>query len=86
MSFHVQREPWMTEAKCRGTDPNLFFPDGPGVSNTTITTAKKVCAECPVRLECLEYANRLHIFDGVWGGLSVTERRGYTRKSRRGAA
>jgi WhiB family redox-sensing transcriptional regulator len=37
--------------------------------------AKRICAECPVRQECLEYALRVREPFGIWGGLNETERR-----------
>ncbi len=46
---------WMRTASCRGRPPGEFFPsDGVGVER-----AKKLCVQCPVRLECLEYALEL---------------------------
>ena len=81
MSLHVQREPWMRDAACRDSHPDLFFPEGPGVSNGTIGTAKKICAGCPVTTECLNYALDHHIHDGVWGGMSVRERRDHRKRN-----
>jgi WhiB family transcriptional regulator, redox-sensing transcriptional regulator len=37
--------------------------------------AKQVCAGCPVRRECLEYAVAVDERYGVWGGLTHDERR-----------
>ncbi len=36
--------------------------------------AKRVCAECPLRLECLDEALRLMVRYGIWGGLNRDER------------
>lgn len=56
---------WMRAARCRDQDPNLWFPhDG------DLGPALAVCRECPVRVECLEYALRHRIDYGVWGGVS----------------
>ena len=61
---------WMSSALCRERPPAMFFPsDGVGVQ-----AAKQVCANCPVRAECLEYALANHIEHGVWGGASERER------------
>jgi WhiB family transcriptional regulator, redox-sensing transcriptional regulator len=63
---------WMIRGRCRAVDPALFFPsDGIGVE-----IAQRVCADCPVRAECLEYALANRIEHGVWGGYSE---RGRTR-------
>ena len=69
---------WMFHARCRGINPAEFFPsDGTGVE-----TAQRVCAACPVRSECLEYALVNRIEHGVWGGASERERRRILRRRR----
>jgi WhiB family redox-sensing transcriptional regulator len=40
-----------------------------------------VCAGCPVRERCLDYAIE-HVEIGVWGGTSERERRGMRRTRR----
>lgn len=64
-------EPWMDSALCAQTDPDMFFPE----NGASARPAKKICAECPVREACLEFALRTNVDDGVWGGLSITELR-----------
>jgi len=69
---------WMLAARCREFDPAAFFPsDGVGVDR-----ARRICAECPVRMECLEYALEYRIDHGVWGGASERERRRILRSRR----
>jgi WhiB family redox-sensing transcriptional regulator len=69
---------WMLQAYCRGAAPKEFFPsDGLGVES-----AQKLCAHCPVKLECLEYALEHRIEHGVWGGASERERRRILRRRR----
>lgn len=61
----------MKRAHCVGKSPDVFFPsDGVGVLR-----AQKICANCPVSEECLEYALANHISHGVWGGASERQRR-----------
>ena len=68
--MHEVPEPWTAEARCRTLDPEIFFPtDGLGVQR-----AAAICAECPVREPCLEYAMRNRIPHGVFGGLSERAR------------
>lgn len=56
---------------CNEKDPDIFFPsDGSGVEK-----AKRICAECPVRMECLEYALENKVNHGIWGGASERQRR-----------
>ncbi len=70
---------WMLRARCRGYDASEFFPsDGVGVEQ-----ARKICADCSVRVECLEYALRHRIDHGVWGGCSERERRRILKRRRR---
>lgn len=61
---------WMRHGLCAQTDPEVFFP-GKGTPNRE---AKQVCAECPVRAACLEYALEKRLDYGVWGGMSAKER------------
>lgn len=72
---------WMINALCRGAaDPELWFPvteTGPGAAQ--VAEAKAVCAGCPVREDCLEFALALGLDYGVFGGLSASERRALRR-------
>ena len=73
---------WMRRGNCRDEPPNLFFPsDGAGVD-----VARQLCATCPVKEPCLEYALRNRIDHGVWGGTSERERRRILRQRRLEAA
>ena len=73
---------WMQRWKCREIPPETFFPsDGLGVE-----IARRICAECPVKEPCLEYALRNRIDHGVWGGASERERRRIARRRRLEAA
>lgn len=72
---------WMAEGRCREVAPSVFFPsDGLGVQ-----AAQRICAECPVSEECLEYALENRIDHGVWGGRSERERRRILRARRTAA-
>lgn len=61
---------WMLDALCAETDPEVFFPEV-GQPNTD---AKRVCAACSVRVECLEDALARRDFHGVLGGMSAKQR------------
>ena len=62
---------WMGIGSCRVERPAVFFPsDGVGVD-----VARRICASCPVKEPCLEYALTERIDHGVWGGASERERR-----------
>lgn len=62
---------WMLEARCLDADPEAFFPEKGGSTRE----AKRICAACPVRDECLEFALANDERFGIWGGLSERERR-----------
>lgn len=73
---------WMPRGLCNDRPPSLFFPsDGVGVE-----VAKRICAECPVKEPCREYALFHRIDHGVWGGTSERERRRILRSRRLEAA
>jgi WhiB family redox-sensing transcriptional regulator len=60
---------WMVSAKCRGVDPDLFFPTSTGNgARTAVAAAAVICRGCPVVGECREYARELNVPFGVWGG------------------
>lgn len=67
----VQRDrEWWEQALCAQTDPETFFP----VPGGNPKAAKMICRGCPVRQECLEYAQKHRLAYGIWGGLSHRER------------
>ncbi len=69
---------WMADGLCREYSPETFFPrDGMGV-----IVAQRICAECPVKAPCLEYALSNRVDHGVWGGTSERERRRILRAHR----
>lgn len=74
---------WHSEARCRqpGVDPEIFFPVGEtGPALRLIREAKTLCAQCPVIAQCRDYALRAGEPDGIWGGLTTTERRRVRRR------
>ena len=74
---------WQDAAACRGEDLMLFFgPDGERQPERDIRErkAKAICASCPVRLECLNYAVARPEKYGTWGGLNEDERASERRR------
>lgn len=68
--------PWVRRALCMGADPELFFPDGTGApALRDEARAKAICAGCPVRSDCLEWALGVGEAEGIWGGTTPYERR-----------
>jgi len=68
---------WQADALCAQTDPEAFFPEKGGSTRD----AKRICASCDVRSECLEYALSNDERFGIWGGLSERERRKLKRRA-----
>ncbi|WP_424945202.1 WhiB family transcriptional regulator [Canibacter zhoujuaniae] len=67
---------WQADALCAQTDPEAFFPEKGGSTRE----AKRICEQCEVRAECLEYALANDERFGIWGGLSERERRKLRRQ------
>jgi WhiB family redox-sensing transcriptional regulator len=83
-------EPWRYKAKCRGQDTELWFPPRDKDKYRVIAEiSKAVCygrdgfSECPVRKECLLYADRMDEQHGIWGGMSHRERNALKRKAKK---
>ncbi len=68
----------MDGALCARSDPETWFPGKGG----SAAAAKRVCAACPVRAECLDYALAKPEVDGIWGGLAYAERRAEAQRRR----
>lgn len=69
---------WMANGNCAAQPPSVFFPsDGAGVER-----ARRICADCPMKTPCLEYALTNRVDHGVWGGTSERQRRRILRARR----
>lgn len=93
LAVTANNQRWRRQAVCKpanGHDPEIWFPPSPKPYSTRAEArsatelrlqgearAKALCATCPVRRECLEYANDNDEREGIWGGMTTTER-GYT--------
>lgn len=65
------QHPWIGQAACAGHDPAYWFV----AEQTTYAYARAICANCPVRPDCLDWALRSGEVQGFWGGKSPKERR-----------
>lgn len=65
-------------AACRNADPELFHPAAK--DHQAINAARKVCARCPIRLDCLALALTNPDVQGIWGGLTQTERAAHRKR------
>jgi WhiB family transcriptional regulator, redox-sensing transcriptional regulator len=65
------------QAACNGQQTSVFFDheDTRGEKRATLlAAARTICATCPIRSECLDYAVDSGQQFGVWGGLTAAER------------
>ena len=86
MTVHLDRGHWRRQAVCVGKPSELFFPPSadspPPVAAWSPEPAQAVCAACPVRRDCLEWAVATRQPDGVWGGVEPGELRRLWRRPR----
>lgn len=80
VTLDLPRPPeWQRDALCQDYPPEIFFPDRGGAGCSAGALAKRVCALCPVRDECLAWALDIEraegAMPGVFGGLSDRQRR-----------
>lgn len=75
----MTREPWIDFAACNSIGVDAYF-----VVNEEWNQLRRVCTErCSVRLQCLDFAMRMELGEGVntrfgiFGGFSPTQRKRY---------
>lgn len=74
-------EGWMADAECSrpNVDPELFYlrKYQQALNDRKTKQAKAICHRCSVRLDCLKYSLAHNEKFGIWGGMTVHERRRY---------
>jgi WhiB family redox-sensing transcriptional regulator len=72
-------ESWQIKASCRGPQAAVFFPppqfERKDEKLERESRAKAICAACPVKRDCLDYAVSIREVHGIWGGLNEAERK-----------
>jgi WhiB family redox-sensing transcriptional regulator len=80
VSAHASTDIWQIKAACRGPQAAVFFPppqfERKADRLERERRAKRICTECAVRQECLDYSLQIREPHGIWGGLNEAERRG----------
>lgn len=67
--------PLLPEASCKGIiNPNLFFPESKEQEAKCLPIVRSICAGCPERKECLDYALKEQIPHGIWAGTTPAQR------------
>jgi WhiB family redox-sensing transcriptional regulator len=64
------------EVPCKNF-PSVYFPEDINdrqVRAEAVQVAKRLCGECPIVSDCLEYALFTSQEYGIWGGLTASER------------
>src|SRR5205085_9266773 len=64
------RPTWMAQGACRGMPREWWFPPKGYGAVKHLAAARAICAECPVRPECVAYALEDPSIAGTWGGLT----------------
>jgi len=57
--------------------PEIFFPEDfpeKQLRELSIATAKRLCNQCPIKRDCLEYAIETDQRFGVWAGTTSADR------------
>ena len=62
---------WQEQAACSGADTSEWFPE----RGDNSTLARRICAGCPVKTECLEESLTNGERWGIWGGEGEKKRR-----------
>jgi WhiB family transcriptional regulator, redox-sensing transcriptional regulator len=76
-----QKLMWRQQAACRDYDTDVFFPD----SDADAGPALAICATCPVRDACLEFALTTNHPSCTGGAATETQRRRLRRRRRQAA-
>jgi WhiB family redox-sensing transcriptional regulator len=83
----VGDDSWMDQAACappekdKATLTSVFFSADPMDQHA----AKAICAQCPVREACLEWALANGEWDGIWGGMEGPDLHRLHRRRQRAA-
>ena len=76
MEKRWHRAAWRLGGACLNENSELFFPEGSGLRVAEQErAAKRICGRCLVRQSCLTWALTAPEADGIWGGMTPTERR-----------
>lgn len=65
---------WRLYARCRGMDPEWFFPLTESAESGHVRQVKAVCQACPVLEVCRRDALLHHDVHGIRGGMTGPER------------
>ena len=71
---------WMAHGACATTTiPDAWHPDTSEPTGPEARHALKICAGCPVRTECRDYALARPWLTGIWGATTHQQRHQHRR-------
>jgi WhiB family redox-sensing transcriptional regulator len=70
---------WVDQAACKGMDSTIFFAERGDTSKAR--QARKICATCPVKQPCLQFALDNNEKIGYWGGTTPRQRRSMKQRA-----
>lgn len=71
---------WQKDASCGEYPVEWWYPER-GAPRTFIDRARNICADCPIRIKCLQYALYHNERIGIWGGTTPDERKQLAKTS-----
>jgi WhiB family redox-sensing transcriptional regulator len=75
LRYFIPSLPLLPDASCKGiVNPNLFFPVSKEQEAKCLPIVRSICAGCPERKECLDYALKEEIPYGIWAGTTPAQR------------
>lgn len=75
---HPDDGEWRDDASCKKMGNTMFFQtlhNRDKEVKAIISGVKTICGSCPVQKNCLDFAVRNEIKDGIWGGMTSAERK-----------
>jgi WhiB family redox-sensing transcriptional regulator len=72
----VDQWSWQARGLCRDYPAELFFPEEESRRHRRARedSAKRICLDCPVMVECRRHALSIPEVYGVWGAMTAAER------------
>ena len=64
---------WTDTPACRGTNTEMWFAEDSEPGYREANLLKRICADCPVKQQCLEYSLH-HSVQGYWAGTTPRKR------------
>lgn len=79
INMTIRPEPWTADALCAQVGGDDWFPEGKGKQ---YLNAKKICDQCDVAAQCLEYALRMNERQGIYAGTTPRQRKSMRRAAK----